>query len=304
MTTLVIGAVMHYDYTKIEPWLVSLKRTGYEGKIALIAYAMDKPTIDKLTEKGVSIVVLATNPDGSATYPGLNSPNFNIMVERFAHAWFLLQNIDPNEVPDSVLITDVGDVIFQENPEYFLADKLLSVSGENFKYRDEPWSSRNMQKAFGDILLQHMQDKEIYCAGVIGGSYDIVRDLCLQIWLVCRGSAPHTFGGGGPDQAALNILLNSAMFMDYLGWNKERKIASHLGTHPIAIQSGSGDIGLNYVRNGVDPTSKFLQEPDHIIAKDGKHRIYQNDGETLIPIVHQYNRIPLLKEEFEKEFRE
>lgn len=293
---LVIGAVMNYDYDKIEPWLVSLKETGYSGKIALIVYSMSKATIDKLEREGVSIFALQKDDHGNITYPF--TERFNIMVERFAHIWYFLTNLDEKDKPNNILITDVGDVIFQSNPDNINVPLLVATEG--IKYKDEPWSKRNMINSFGEIFYNQLKNEEIVCAGVIGGTYSLITDLCLQIFLICKGAPAHVQGGGGPDQAALNILLNQHV------WSKEVITKNvdivHLGTSLEAVKNGSGDIGLDYKVNGTDYSDKISD--NLIIDNDnGKYVILDKKTQKKISIVHQYNRIPYLNNYFKTRFK-
>lgn len=295
MQDIVIGAVMNYDYSKIAPWLKSLIATGYSGKIALIAYSMDAETIKRLTDENVTLFIFSQDEAGNATYPF--TPNFNIMVERFAHAWYFLKNIQ-DEIRN-VIMTDVGDVIFQSNPSESLNVLGIYVGGENLTYENEVWSKRNLTLSFGEEIYNTFKDRQIICAGVVAGDYNSMVSLCLQVFLVCRGSAPHTQGGGGPDQAALNIILHSDGFGDFVA---DTGAFVHLGTHSEAIKAGSGDIGLQYKMTGKLPTEHYLF-PEAIINKIGDdYFIISPATGREYPIIHQYNRIPDLKEYYERKF--
>ena len=59
------------------------------------------------------------------------------------------------------------------------------------------------------------KDNLIYNAGTISGKFDTMIDLFLNIYMVCQGTNPYIEGGGGPDQAALNVLLSSCNFLTY-----------------------------------------------------------------------------------------
>ena len=133
---------------------------------------------------------------------------------------------------------------------FFLPQYNLLVGSENMLYKDEPWGRNNMLQSFGEYFFDRLKDERIICAGVIAGTLEDVRDLCLTLWLVCRGMNQHVPGGGGPDQATLNILLDTVVhkyttfFTDPLnGW------VVHAGTTLPAIQAGSGGIGEAYKRD-------------------------------------------------------
>src|SRR5665213_858625 len=126
MQDIVIGAVTNYTYHDIEPWLVSLKRTGYQGIIALVVYNMKKEDADKLVSQGVTIFSFMKDDMGNLVYYDPRGPqNFNIVVDRFAHMWYFLNQL--KEPIRYVLATDVKDVIFQSDPIKSLVGFPLSM---------------------------------------------------------------------------------------------------------------------------------------------------------------------------------
>ena len=153
-----------------------------------------------------------------------DKPSERIMVDRFFHIHNFLSLLAQPEEVDRVIITDVRDVVFQSDPSDCL-DELIYPGGtdiilgsENIRYRDEPWGANNVQKAFGQYFYEKLENREIYCAGVIAGGLELIKDLCLNLWMICSGAPASVPGGGGPDQAALNILatmypLSERMFL-------------------------------------------------------------------------------------------
>ena len=183
MNDLVLGVVTNYKYEQIEPWLVSLERTGYQGKKALIAYNMEKETIDILSSKNVTIFGFGRDSEQNMIYP--TNEKFSIMTERFIHAWqFLSQMTDI----DRIVMTDVKDVVFQSNPSVWLETNItfgrrtIAVGAENFRYKDEPWGKNNIILSFGQMIYETIKEEPIYCAGVIAGKYDFIKDLFLNIY--------------------------------------------------------------------------------------------------------------------------
>jgi hypothetical protein len=287
---LVIGAVDNYTYHEIEPWLVSLERSGYTGKKALIAYNMQGATADKLESKGVLIFSFQRDRKGNLRYAA--SKSTSIMVERFAHLWHFLAALDLRYV----VATDVRDVLFQGNPSDWLQGDLgmsgrkILVGSEYLRYRDEPWNRNNMVMAFGQSLYELVADRPIYCAGVIAGFADSVRELFLNISLICRGMAARVPGGGGPDQAALNVLLSTGAYQAITQFRSAAdEWVCHAATTQQAIKSGKGEIGHQYRK---DPTvlSSFANAtlcPDPIFRDE---LVCTNQG-VPYAIVHQYDRV-------------
>lgn len=295
---LVIGSVNNYTYRDIHPWLSSLRKTGYDGDIALVVYNMDKETVEKLAEQKVILFGFGSD-QGALKY---NNPNVSVVVERFGHLWHFLNNTGY----DHIVTTDVRDVIFQLNPFHWLELKQipdLVVGAENLVYRDEPWNVNNMKLCYGDMIYQMMENEPIICAGVIAGWKPVVADLCLQIFLMCGGAPHHVPGGGGPDQAALNILMKSRIYTSHtLVTNSNEDFILHAGTTMKAIEAGSGGIGEAVMRDpsllNIFKEKALWAEP---IFEDG---LVKNVNGVPYCIVHQYDRIPELKAHFAKEYGE
>jgi hypothetical protein len=300
--SLVIGCITGYEYEQVEPWIVSLEQTGYQGQTALVVYEGSKDLIEKLEKKNVHVLAFARREDGGVTHPNAGNPGFSIMVERFAHMWYFLQSIPEFKDIEAVLTTDVRDVIFQVSPDAMLyGTNDIVVGSEGFKYNVEPWSKANMQQAFGPMVYETMKNRDIICAGVIGGPTQAIMDLFLQVFLLCRGTAAHVPGGGGPDQAALNILLHGSGWIDNT-WNSE--FILHAGTSIPGIQAGNGDIGLNYKQTPeiLDYYKENFMRSDYPKLIDDE--IICGLSNDKYHIVHQYNRIPEWNEVLNKKYRD
>lgn len=285
----IIGVVDNYDWDKIKYWANSIEKSGFDGYKALIVYNMNKETVELLTQKQFMLIGVGPSDDKNGfVYEG----NSNIMVDRFLHIHHFLNMLNDPEMVDRVIITDVRDVVFQKNPtewldEYFLNGYNLLVGSENMTYGNEPWGSNNLSKSFGEYFLDRKKDDPIFCAGVIAGQLDTIKDFCLNLWLICRGLNPWVEGGGGPDQAAMNIMLDfetyhfsTLLTMPSNGW------VLHAGTSMPAIKAGSGGIGEAYV---INPNMKidFLEELNYTIKDNSVH---VNDEK--VTVLHQWDRVP------------
>jgi len=290
MRNLIIGVIDNYTYDKIEPWVVSLERTGYDGAKVLIAYNISKETTNRLEEKGITIFAFNKDSSGNCIYP--KSTNFSLMVERFAHIWYFLTN--NAEKFDKIIMTDVKDVVFQRNP--FLNAQMRHlwrgeclVGSENIRYEDEPWGKNNMIRSFGPMIYETVKKNPIFCAGVIAGKSNAFTDLCLAIYLTC-GSAPRNVpGGGGPDQAALNVLLSLQPYKDSV-IRTSGSFVAHMGTSIEAVASGSGGVGEIY-KDRLDEYQNLLIQKADLRMDEETDLIYMNDN--LVDILHQYNRLPV-----------
>jgi hypothetical protein len=299
---LVIGAVSDYNFDKIETWLNSLQRSGYNGNIALVAYNMSAETVNKLSNRGIQYIFgFERDSAGNFVY---NNKAFSIMIERFIHMWYFIKNMQ--EDTEYVITTDVRDVVFQTNPSTWLRSmtdkKSVFVATENLVYEQEPWGRNNLLNSFGQLMYDHLKDRPIYCAGVIAGKKQAMLDLFLNVFLLSKSAPAHVVGGGGPDQAALNITIGLEQFAKTIGFMcPENDFAIHAGTTLEAIKSGSGDIGATYLR---DPSvletyarNLLFAEP---IMKDGL--VCNKDGKPYC-IVHQYDRVNSWRDLIDRKYR-
>lgn len=302
---LIIGSISNYTYDQIEPWVNSIDKSGFSGIKAIIAYNCKADVIEKLQEKNFTIFAFEKDENGDYVY---TRENFSIVVERFAHMWYFISQLE-NEI-DHIIATDVRDVVFQTNPSDYIDDLVVSgkseiiVASENFLYKDESWNVNNMNCAFGPSVYQKVMDRPIYCAGVIAGRKDVVLDLFLSIFMLCRGTSAMTPGGGGPDQAALNVLLST------YAWNAITKYETpetswccHLGTTLSAIKSGAGEIGQHYLRDPstLDKFRSVALYDDDVVIND--EDVVCNKNNEPYCIIHQYDRINGLKDKIERKYR-
>lgn len=273
---LVIGAISGYNYDKIEPWVVSLEKSGFSGQKAMIVYSSDQKTMDKLKEKG--FIVFGVN----------GTPNNHIVVDRFLRLWQVLSLDDNYKKYKRIITTDVKDVIFQSDPSKWLDSNLqwpnrINVGSECIEYQHEPWGNQNMIDSFPDVYEQ-MKSKTIYNCGTIAGYTDTMKDLFLNIYLLSKDN-PRIHNA---DQAALNVLLSLEPYANIAQLNKQESgWAVQLGTtnDPTKIKEF-----LPYLKEDMP----WLDQNDTFILKNG----------TPYCLVHQYDRVPELKELIENKYRE
>jgi hypothetical protein len=295
---LIVGVVDNYDWDKIKYWANSIEKSGFTGNKALIVYNMsDTDTVKKLTDKGFMLISADKyDEEKGFTY---SYASHRIMVDRFLHIYNFLSLFGNSDDIDNVIITDVRDVVFQNNPSEWLDNTKydLILGSENLRYKDEPWGANNMRESFGQYLYEQMENEEIFCAGVIAGKYVTIRDFCLNLWLVCRAMPQQIPGGGGPDQAAMNLLL-SMEHISYLTYktNPTDGWVVHAGTSMPAIEASSGGIGQAYKQNP-KMSLPFVSDIEYNVTND---EIYAN-GKKLT-IIHQWDRVPQWKKLIEETY--
>lgn len=287
MKDLVIGSITNYDYDKVKYWVNSLKQSGFSGDKVMLCYNVSYDVCDKLAENGITVFGFLKNDElKRLEYP---KENFNICLERFLHIWYFLNRLKNKQEYRYVIATDVGDVIFQTNPSDWLEKNLktkeLNVGSECIQYKNEEWNRQNMYLSFGPLIYEDMQSKLVYNAGVIAGKYQTFIDFCKNIYFFSGMAPVNVPGGGGPDQAAMNVLLNMKPYSDITnfarssdGWAAQLEIMAN----PVKINK----------------LKDFITEPRLKIENNVVKTI---TGEPYC-IVHQYDVVPELREYYAKRY--
>lgn len=253
---LIIGGFTNYGIDQLKPWVISAKEVAGDNDVVLVYGNATDETLDWLVEQNVVIV------------PMLQVQNVPIHVLRFLSIY---EYLDKHwQYYDYVITTDVKDVYFQTDPFKFLVDRKLVIASEGLKYKDEPWGNENLFQAYGPYVYEKFKDNEIFNVGTFGGKSEYVKDMVFHIF---------TNGTNRPipicDQAVFNVLLNTQPFKDIA--TKTIQWAAELGTimDPSKIEQFKPNL--------------LCDEP---IWEDGK--LKYSDG-LVFPIVHQYDRVPVLK---------
>lgn len=271
---LIITAYTGYNWNVLKYWVNSLNLSGFTGDKVVIAYNSDPITVNTLINHGCT--VLSFQRDAQT---GNYVWNFNkhIVVDRFFHFWSYLNSIKSTSNYRYVITTDVKDVIFQSNPskwiEQNIEDKSLIASSESLIYKNEPWGNDNLLQSF-PFYYENLKNSTIWNCGVQAGKFDVIKDLWLQIYLMSLTSKLHN-----PDQAAYNILLDSAVYKSITKF-----VESEQGW---ACQAGTT----------VDP-SKIINFRPHLLEPEptwNGNRVLTSTG-IEYSIVHQWDRIPKWKQ--------
>jgi hypothetical protein len=282
--TLVIGNATGYTWDQVKYWVNSLKKTDFSGDIALCVSNVTADTIQKLEEEGVMVFAYGTkNADGSYSLPNDGTVPH---VVRFFYMWAVLDRLTEY---DQVISTDVRDVIFQRDPALELPEgKNLVVSSEGMLYKDEPWGNRNILEGYGPFFHNILKDKEIYNVGVVGGRYESVKNLFLNIFLMSINRPIPVV-----DQASYNMLIHLMHNQDEI-WVNPPGWAIQLGTTPQAVLEGtSGDLAY-LVKTGVVKADDYQSSYHGPLFADYGGRVANLSDAAEFAIVHQWDRVPYL----------
>jgi hypothetical protein len=280
MKDAIIGAITNYDVPNVLLYVTSLLQSGFSGDKYMVVYDVGYDVVDFLHRAGWIVFTFDDIPE-ARRYAYKDKPkNFHVNVDRFYHMWYFLSRIRTQY--RYLISTDVGDVVFQSNPIAWLEANLpedgphkLVAASESIAYGNESlWGDKNLSTSFGPTVFEHMQGRLIYNAGTMAGRFETVRDLFLNVFLMCGA-----YGTENPDQAAYNILLSLSPYRDIT-----RFMASEDGW---ACQMGTSadPWKRNYFKEGV------ISEPLPLVSADLPAIVRTAGSEKPYVIIHQYNRL-------------
>jgi len=260
---LIIGGFTNYNANQLRPWVLSAKVHAGDNDVVLVYGNASDETLNWLESQGVIIV------------PMLEVPNVPIHVLRFLSIYEYLHKHWQDY--DYVITTDVKDVYFQTDPFKFLVNEKLVIASEGLKYKDEAWGNENLLQAYGPYVYQQFKDNEIFNVGTFGGESEYVKDMVFHIF---------TNGINRPipicDQAVFNVLLNTQPFKDIA--SKTIQWAAELGTI-------------------MDPSKIASFRPNLLFAEPvWENGLLKDVNGHIFPIVHQYDRVPEIKNFVQKKF--
>lgn len=281
---LIIGGASNYNWNQLRYWVNSINKTNFKGDIVVVGSNITDDTKQTLETHGVKVV----------TYQASNQipPH----VERFLYVWSYLKLNDDYRY---VTVTDTRDVIFQKDPAEFLSKNLLTkrivVSSEGLMYKDEPWGRRNLFDTFGPIVFSEIAEELIYNVGTIAGYADDVKDMMINLYYMSINRPIPIV-----DQATFNFLVSTSPYKNCcLRTTNQNGWAVQLGTSEGAVSAGNGDIGQAVI-NGALTLEKY-----NTMYKDTQPRI-ENDlvmnEHVPFHIVHQWDRVPSIKELVERQY--
>ena len=177
---------------------------------------------------------------------------------------------------DVFLITDVFDVVFQNDPfaKLNFNEYELFFTSEGILLSEEPWNYDVIKKVFGMDIANECLPHEIVCSGVISGKKEALISLYDRMFNLCEsGTNNHNI----KDQAALIIMLVKNELKNYKVLTLNDGWAMHCAT--------SGPTQFFTLWN-----MKQNLEKRYNIPEMKETNVYT--GGQLFDIVHQFNRVP------------
>lgn len=245
---LILGAAQGYDARALEPFVVSLQRSGYEGRCRIFVESNDVDAQIFLAGHGVEVETfrsmharvfgtaralklphtlarlvqflalralqpLATRGGASALRIYGRYAPLGPAAIRYLFYYAALTGAEGAGVR-RVLLADTGDVIFQRDP----FSTAVPDDGLVGSFEESPWligtcnsNSVWVRGCYGDAGLRRLADKGIYNCGVtLGGVDAMIRYLRTLIREMARAAGWRRVPQQGVDQACHNYMFHLA----------------------------------------------------------------------------------------------
>lgn len=243
---LLIGAISgNYTPHDLKNWVETSNWDNCER--VLILYNPSKNGIEEyLKENNITVLLPESDFWGNEKKTfnfNTGECNFHTSYElihniRFFHIWMFLEQ---NPQYKNIFITDVKDVYFNDNPFDYISQTKITATSEEIKYGEEQWNKDHIHYNLGLIGLHTMLDKPVYNVGVFGGPYELVKDICSDIYLMSAGKPKVA------DQTSFNYLIQTK----YKSQTEFTGLGANLAVHLHVINAGLVPFDLKYIPNYV-----------------------------------------------------
>ena len=256
MKKLFLSSSSGYKWDQIKTWNLSAKKTGHDVCNLLINPTQE--LVDSCNKHEVSSV--------GYNLQQTNKPPHNL---RFLLQYKYLMSV--KDIYSHVVLTDSRDVYFHSDPFprllELLGDRNIICGSECIAYQDEHWGNGNLMEGFGYVYDEYKK-QEICNVGVLCGTVEAVADLCLTIFTMCFHNPASV-----SDQSSFNILMGTEF-----GRKTIRRVRPSDG-----LMVHLGTVGVQKFRD------KLVEKPTW--DETGLPTV----SGTVIPIIHQYDRIDTSK---------
>jgi hypothetical protein len=272
---LVLGLAAGYSWETVRVFVLSLRRSGFSGDIVLfVGEDIDAPTIAMLRQYGVRFISVGESSPYLRNSDEVNYPPRDILrrfpnsvVRILVYYNFLLENRDSYS---TVLVADVRDVVFQQDPFSFDWPNKLCVFFENAGLRigNSNWNAIWMIMGFGVSVFYELKDNTIACFGTVLGPVEEMIP-CFERMLA-RLAKTAVAMQWGVEQAVYNYLILKREIPEFCTFTSE--------DGPIVT------IGR----------VKYVDRNEQGLCINSKGEVYH--------VVHQYDRLQELNDFYSKRF--
>src|SRR6185312_2111741 len=282
--SILLGAIDNLSWNDICSWVKSIREVGFSDEVWIIGYRGITDEIkEHLKTYNINLYEVNHTPfQHNIEHNVGNSPTRSHNM-RFYHFWELLTRLN-TENYKWCIATDVRVVIFQRNPVEYLDSHLQEMQfiapSEGLTYENEEWGKDNMLRGHGPIIYDlEAKKNQIYNVGTIAGDARLMKWLFHTIYSMTEGRYYPS------DQSNFGLLVNGLLSKYSVKTSLDDGWAAQLGTTS-------------------DPTKSHLWprlNENRPLIKDNK--VYTSNNE-LYYLVHQYDRVPQLKQSIQINYLE
>lgn len=291
-TDLILGAAAGYQASQARPFLRSLARTNFDGQLVLFVHASQLAPMRRMLDElapafGAELVRIRSIHEHPKLVRSCIKRLFAILPAESFHGlkrgmlcfhgkphvtryFHYAAYLEAHTGYSRVLLTDVRDVAFQDDPFHGLGPGLhVGMESTALTIATEPFDRDWVQDAYGEEMLERIGDQQVSCSGVTLGDASSIR---RYVDLILREALSLPFAQMKAriyDQAFHNKLL-------YCG-----ELGNVVRCQPL--RSRIATLGC------LDPSTFVLSSTGQLLNVDGR----------VTPIVHQYDRHRVLVEAFD-----
>lgn len=279
------------------PFLLSLRATGYTGKVALATTShLSHDDIATLSRLKINYYTLAVAQEPGRCQQGcLDTPvgllEFNVGRLYFYRAALAEMNIS---LDAHVLLTDFRDVYFQDHPfakDHFMkpsfgSNELMVFQETSYVIHDryKNYNGGWIKDCFGADAVRRMEGYPVSCAGTVMGTargvkhyLDTVIHALEDKIINAEEGTREACKATGADQAAHNFSIYTGLLASDHGFS--------------LMPNGFG--AVNTVGGACSPGTDAKGKPNFFrpLLLNERKQVLNQDG-SLSPIVHQFDRCP------------
>jgi hypothetical protein len=279
---IVVGAVRGYSFEQLRPFILSLRNTSFNGEVVFLWNQLSEETLNCLRNNGVRLLhfdyrgqgglnswsrfwpvikVLVGLPVGYRVRREIYKRICNLALVRYIHILDFLEK-ESSEY-ENILITDVRDVIFQDDPfrDALSFNVCAFLEAPHMRFGCEEMNTAWMQANYGADTLIGLTGQRLSCCGTVVGSAAQMLIYLRQFFneLAKLRSIEH-----GADTSIHNVLIRNVM-------------------------PGMVDIVDNFA--GAVATIGSNDLSSLVVRQDG---IVMGTNDRAVPVLHQYDRHPCL----------
>lgn len=196
----IMGMASGYHFGDVRPFLSSLRRTGYSGRVILFVSPTTRDC-DKMEAAGAELVHFERVGDYEQySYNALRYLLYRKWLDECAERF------------DRILFTDVRDVIFQQDPAEFLWPEGLSITLEDAhkSIGTCPYMKLWLVGHLGHDAWEALRDCRISCSGTTCGDPAAIDQYLAVMLPLLRNYTPGK-SMAGYDQGVHNFMLHNGL---------------------------------------------------------------------------------------------